>query len=68
VVDDPSPCGSVAGHGLRGHQAGTLKLLEHRIEPFGLDLPGRPQAAAEAVGQVIAVAGTLEQQTKQGTL
>jgi hypothetical protein len=40
-------------------------LLEHRIKPLGFNLPSGPEAAVEAVGEVIAVAGTLQKQAEQ---
>jgi hypothetical protein len=65
VVDDPSSRGPVAVRCLGADQPGPLELLEHRVEPLGLDLPGRAEAAVEAVGKVVAVTRALQQQAEQ---
>jgi hypothetical protein len=67
-VDNPPPRGTAAGDLLGGDQPRALELLQHRVQPLGLDLPGGAEAAVEAVGEVVAVAGVLHQQAQQGAL
>jgi hypothetical protein len=64
-VHQPLTRRTVAKDALRGDQPGTLQLLQHRIQAFGHNLPGRPQPPIETVGEVIPMARLFQQQAKQ---
>ena len=51
----------------RCRQAGLLELLEQAVDVVGVYAPGLAEAHREAVREIPAMAGALEQQTQQRT-